>query len=141
MVMESELKQAESAAESMMNLEEGGTLAPMPSTGETSEQVKEVLTQAYDVLNNLPERMSEFFTEYRQLLTTLGLVFGAIIAVKLTFALLAALNEIPLVQPTLELVGLGYTTWFVIRFLLKAEQRQEFYSKFNDTKNQVVGRK
>ncbi|MEB3293646.1 MAG: CAAD domain-containing protein [Synechococcales bacterium] len=140
MVMESELKQAESTAESMI-LEEGGTLAPLPSSDGTSEQVKEVLAQAYDVLNNLPERLSEFFTEYKQLLTTLGLVFGAIIAVKLTFALLAALNEIPLVEPALELVGLGTTTWFIIRFLLKAEQRQEFYTLFNDTKNQVIGRK
>ncbi|MGI0491305.1 CAAD domain-containing protein [Alkalinema pantanalense CENA528] len=141
--METELQQGESTAQSeaTISLEEAGTLAQLSSTNETSEQVKEVLNAAYEILSNLPERLGEFFTEYKQLMVTLGLIFGSIVAVKLTLALLAALNEIPLVEPVLELIGLGYSTWFVIRFMLKAEKRQEFYAKFNDTKDQVLGSK
>jgi CAAD domains of cyanobacterial aminoacyl-tRNA synthetase len=55
--------------------------------------------------------------------------------------MLSALNEIPLVEPLLELVGLGYTAWFVVRFMLKSEKRQEFYAKFADTKESVLGKK
>ncbi|MBD2328936.1 CAAD domain-containing protein [Alkalinema sp. FACHB-956] len=141
--METELQQAESTAQSeaTISLEDAGTLAQLSSSNETSEQVKEVLSVAYEILSNLPERLGEFFTEYKQLMVTLGLIFGSIVAVKLTLALLAALNEIPLVEPVLELIGLGYSTWFIIRFMLKAEKRQEFYVKFNDTKDQVLGSK
>ncbi|OUC12833.1 MAG: hypothetical protein B0A82_20920 [Alkalinema sp. CACIAM 70d] len=141
--METELQQAESTAQSeaTISLEDAGTLAQLSSSNETSEQVKEVLNAAYEILSNLPERLGEFFTEYKQLMVTLGLIFGSIVAVKLTLALLAALNEIPLVEPVLELIGLGYSTWFIIRFMLKAEKRQEFYTKFNDTKDQVLGSK
>jgi hypothetical protein len=55
-------------------------------------------------------------------------VFAAIVSVKLTLALLSALNEIPLVEPILEIVGLIYSAWFVTRFMIKAEKRQAFYS-------------
>lgn len=141
-MMESEVKQAESTApaESNISLEEGGTLAPLAGENDSTEQLKEILGTAYDILSNLPERVGEFFAEYKQIIITVGLISGSIVAVKLTLALLSALNEIPLVEPLLELVGLGYSTWFIIRFMLKADKRQEFYAKFNETKDQVLGK-
>jgi threonine/homoserine/homoserine lactone efflux protein len=103
--------------------------------------LKAMLSKGVEVVSNLDSILGKFFTEYKQLIISLGLVFGAIVSVKLTLALLSALNEIPLVEPILELVGLGYSAWFVTRFMLKSEKRQEFYAKFADTKDQVLGSK
>ena len=122
------------------NLEESGSLAPLESDESTAE-LKAMLSKGVEVVSNLDTILGNFFSEYKQLIVSLGLVFGAIVSVKLTLALLGALNEIPLVEPILELVGLGYSVWFVTRFMLKSEKRQEFYSKFTDTKDQVLGKK
>ena len=133
-----ELKSAE--AQINANLEESGSLAPLESDESTAE-LKAMLAKGVEVVSNLDTILGNFFSEYRQLIVSLGLVFGAIVSVKLTLALLSALNEIPLIEPILELVGLGYSAWFVTRFMLKSEKRQEFYSKFTDTKDQVLGKK
>jgi CAAD domains of cyanobacterial aminoacyl-tRNA synthetase len=134
-----ELKSAETKID--MSLEESGSLAPLAEGDESTTELKAMLSKGVEVVSNLDSILGKFFSEYKQLIISLGLVFGAIVSVKLTLALLSALNEIPLVEPILELVGLGYSAWFVTRFMLKSEKRQEFYSKFSDTKEQVLGSK
>ncbi|MBW4540546.1 MAG: CAAD domain-containing protein [Myxacorys chilensis ATA2-1-KO14] len=145
--MEPELKQVEysdnsptSVAEPTtpaINLEDAGSLATV--SPEQNEQWRQVGEKAYTILSALPEYLGAFFSEYRKPLVTVGLVFGSIVSVKLTLALLSAINDVPLLQPTFELVGLGYTAWFVYRYLLKASNRQELGQEFDKLKNQVVG--
>lgn len=137
--MDTDLRTAEPNVEA--NLEIDGVLAPMTSEEDSTAELKAMLGKGVEVVSNLDTILGDFFSEYRQLIVSLGLGFGSIVAVKLTLALLSALNEIPLVEPILELVGLGYTAWFVTRFMLKSEKRQEFYEKFTDTKDSVLGTK
>ena len=137
--MDTDLRTAEPNVEA--NLEIDGVLAPMTSEEDSTAELKAMLGKGVEVVSNLDTILGDFFREYRQLIVSLGLGFGSIIAVKLTLALLSALNEIPLVEPILELVGLVYTAWFVTRFMLKSEKRQEFYEKFTDTKDSVLGTK
>ena len=137
--MDTDLKIAEANVEA--NLETAGVLAPLTSEEDSTAELKAMLGKGVEVVSNLDTILGNFFSEYRQLIISLGLGFGSIVAVKLTLALLSALNEIPLVEPILELIGLGYTAWFVTRFMLKSEKRQEFYAKFTDTKDAVLGKK
>ena len=137
--MDTDLRTAEASVEA--NLNAAGVLAPMTIEEDNSAEFKAILGKGVEVVSNLDTILGNFFNEYRQLIISLGLGFGSIIAVKLTLALLSALNEIPLVEPILELVGLGYTAWFVTRFMLKSEKRQEFYAKFSETKDSVLGKK
>lgn len=149
-MVEPELKQAEYAtndAPSVMveptstsiSIDQAGTLAPMSTSSEGNEQWREIGEKAYAFLALLPEYLGRFFSEYRKPLVTLGLVFGSIVSVKLTLALLSAINDVPLLEPTFELVGLVYTVWFVYRYLLKASNRQELGQEINKLKSQVVG--
>ena len=137
--MDTDFKRAEMSIEE--NTETAGVLVPLTSEEDSTAELKAMLGKGVEVVSNLDTILGNFFSEYRQLIISLGLVFGSIVAVKLTLALLSALNEIPLVEPSLELVGLGFTVWFVTRFMLKSEKRQEFYTKFTDTKDSVLGKK
>ncbi len=150
-MVEPELKQAEYAtsdASSIMveptspkiSIDQAGTLAPMSTSSEGNEQWREIGEKVYAFLALLPEYLGRFFSEYRKPLATLGLVFGSIVSVKLTLALLSAVNEVPLLEPTFELVGLVYTVWFVYRYLLKASNRQELGQEIDKVKSQVVGK-
>ena len=90
-------------------------------------------TQIFDILKNVID-------SNQKLLVNLLLIFLGIIAVKVTLAVISAINDIPLLAPTFELVGLGYTGWFVYRYLLTNSSRQELGQEFKSLKNQVMGR-
>ncbi len=140
--MEPELKE-QSAVDtaSNINTELGGSLAQFSGSEDPTEQLKAYAAKALDSLGNLDNILGDFFNKYRSQITIAGIGFGSFIGVKLTLALLSALNEIPLVQPTLELVGLSYTAWFVYRFILRADNRQELTEKYDGLKGQVLGKK
>jgi hypothetical protein len=111
-----------------------------PASGTSNEQLKQAVEKVYSFLSGLPEYLSDFFGEYKRPLVTLGLIFGGVVTVKLTLALLDALDDIPLLSPTFELVGFGYTAWFIYRYLLRASSRQELGKEIEELKDQVVGK-
>ena len=112
---------------------------PVEETG-TNPQVQEILDKVSGILANLPDYVTDFFQEYKRPLVTVGLILAAFVSVKLLLAILHAVNEVPLLAPTFELVGLGYSGWFVYRFLLKDANRQELTEYFTALKDQVLGK-
>jgi hypothetical protein len=63
----------------------------------------------------------------KQVLTTVGLFVGSVILLKVTFALLSTINDIPFLGNIFELIGMAYTFKLIITNL-KAEQRQHTIS-------------
>lgn len=57
----------------------------------------------------------------------------------LSSTLVGAVNGIPLLPKLLELVGLGYTSWFVYRYLLFKSSRQELAADLEELKKKVAG--
>ncbi|NER79002.1 MAG: hypothetical protein F6K42_05365 [Leptolyngbya sp. SIO1D8] len=111
------------------------------NTEEMSQQFQEIWEKVYGVLANLPDYVTDFFREYKRPLLTVGLVLSAFVSVKLLLAILSAVNEVPLLAPTFELIGLGYTGWFLYRFLLKDANRQELTENIKSVKDQVLGKR
>lgn len=141
--LETEFENGESATMEV-NVDQAGTLTKLPpagqtSGGQTSEQWREISDKISDLLADLPDYVGDFFKEYKRPLVTVGLFVGAIIAVKMTLAVLSAINDIPLLAPSFELIGFGYSAWFVYRYLLRASNRQELNEDFNALKEQVLG--
>lgn len=112
-----------------------------PKGEEINEQLQKILDTISGVLANLPDYVTDFFKEYKRPLVTVGLIVAAFVSVKLLLAVLNAVNEVPLLAPTFELVGLGYSAWFVYRFLLKDANRQELTENFTSLKDQVLGKR
>ncbi|MEM6253718.1 MAG: CAAD domain-containing protein [Cyanobacteria bacterium P01_D01_bin.156] len=110
-------------------------------TTEPTDQAKEILAKIASVLGDAPEYVVATFNEYKRPLTVIGLVFGVLITIKVVFAILSAVNDIPVLAPTMELVGLIYTGWFIYRYLLKANNRSELLSSLGNVKDQITGNK
>ncbi|KAJ8900650.1 hypothetical protein K2173_025427 [Erythroxylum novogranatense] len=64
---------------------------------------------------------------------------GAIVAVWLTSVLVTAINSVPLLPKIMELVGLGYTGWFVYRYLLFKSSRKELATDIEELKKKIAG--
>ncbi|KAM1819101.1 hypothetical protein ACFX11_000818 [Malus domestica] len=64
---------------------------------------------------------------------------GAIVAVWLSSIVVGAVNSVPLLPKVLELVGLGYTGWFVYRYLLFKSSRKELATDIEALKKKIAG--
>ena len=118
---------------------EPAPLVKLPPAPESEEQWQRVGSQISDFLAQLPDYIGKFFNDFKQPITSVALIFASIITVKVVLAVLDALNDIPLLSPTFELVGIGYSVWFVNRYLLKASTRQELGEEIDTLKGQVIG--
>lgn len=115
-----------------------GSLAGTPVD---TDSVKEVLDTVMGFFSQIPDFIGSFFGSYKQPLITIGLILASLVTVKLLFAVLGAINEVPLLSPVFELVGISYSAWFVYRYLLKASTRTELVGEINSFKAQIFGDK
>jgi hypothetical protein len=144
--MESEIQNAETTSTELEEMSAsidneivGWTPPAKPAPSEQPWQ--EWVDVVVDFLGKIPEQLGEFFADYQQPLTTLALILTAGITVYVTLSVLDAISNIPLLSSILELVGLGYSIWFVTRYLLKASTRQELFAEFDSLKQQILGGK
>ena len=96
-------------------------------------------TQINDFFNSPMKYISAFWQEYKPIVSVIGAIVLALLALKVTLGVIGFITGLPLVGGLLELVGIGYTVWFVNRYLLKAETRQELSYKLEDVKQDVIG--
>ena len=115
----------------------GAISKPSPA----DKPVQEWLVIGTNFLSKIYDYIGEFISDNEKLLVNLLLIFLAIIAVKVTLAILAAINDFPLLSPLFELIGLGYTAWFVYRYLWKESSREELKEEFKVLQSQVFGKK
>ena len=134
-----EFADVEDRAELEVTTAEPAPIVVSPQSSQSSEQWTQIGERVSYYLGQLPDLLSDFFNQNQRLLINLGLLFGGIVSVKLTLAILDAINDIPLLAPTFELVGIAYSAWFVYRYMLKAETRQELSQEIDTLKQQVVG--
>ncbi|MBH8553715.1 CAAD domain-containing protein [Nostocaceae cyanobacterium CENA357] len=143
--METEQQQLESvdiiSQEGMLALQSADNqdLPKLPPAKEPESQWREMGRKTAVFLAQLPDYFSRFFQNYKQLLITVFLILAAIVTGKVLLSMLAAINDIPLLSPIFELIGLSYSTWFVFRYLVKSSTRQELAEEIQSLKQQILG--
>ena len=126
--MESQVQQQEyanTATPEGMTATEPAPLAKLPPAPQSNEQWQQVGRKVSAFLEQLPDYVINFYNDYKKPITTVLLLLAAAVTVRVVLAVLDALNGIPLVAPTFELIGIGYSAWFVYRYLLNKSTRQE----------------
>ncbi|KAG1342291.1 protein CURVATURE THYLAKOID 1D, chloroplastic [Cocos nucifera] len=64
---------------------------------------------------------------------------GAVVALWISFAIVSALDSLPLFPKVMEIVGLAFMIWFSSRYLIFKKNRDELFAKIDDLKEQVLG--
>ncbi|KAL2528152.1 protein CURVATURE THYLAKOID 1D [Forsythia ovata] len=69
------------------------------------------------------------------------LVFGGggVVLYWIAAAIVNAIDSVPVFPKVLELVGLAYTLWFTIRYLIFKKNRDELVVKVEEIKQQILG--
>lgn len=110
-------------------------------TEEPPSQAEQIKEQIISILSELPAYIGAFYQQYKSPLTVVGLILASIISLKVLLGIVDELNDIPLLAPTFELIGIGYTVWFVYRYLLRSSNRQQLGQEIEALKEQVFGKK
>lgn len=122
-----------------MVADQPGVITTVTTTERPTGQFQDIKDQVVTIVSELPTYVSNFFADYQKPIVTVGLILATGITIKVTMGVLDALNDVPFVAPFFELVGIGYTAWFVYRYMLKASDRQELVAEIEALKQQVVG--
>ncbi|KAJ7525052.1 hypothetical protein O6H91_17G034300 [Diphasiastrum complanatum] len=64
---------------------------------------------------------------------------GAIAVAWFSSTLIGVISPVPLLPKLMELVGLGYSSWFVYRYLLFKANREELNDKISNLKEKIIG--
>ena len=121
---------------------------PSPSTiisetvTTTVEPTVEIATPAIsnDVWKQVTQLWDEYFGEGKKSNLTIAIIVITTIPLLIAAsALLDFLNKLPLLPSVFELVGFGYSGWFVYRYLLLANTRKELTDAIATWKNKVFG--
>jgi hypothetical protein len=124
---------------------------PSPSTittvtvEPTVEPTVEIATPAIsnisnDVWKQVTQLWDEYFGEGKKSNLTIAIIVITTIPLLIAAsALLDFLNKLPLLPSVFELVGFGYSGWFVYRYLLLANTRKELTEAIATWKNKVFG--
>jgi isoleucyl-tRNA synthetase len=121
----------------LMVMAEEPKASPPPEmlSSETGEQEWNINQILFTVLTTL----RQVFSENQRVWLTVGVVVAVPITLKVTATVLASIARLPLVADILQLVGVGYSAWFINRYLLRAPNRQELAEKARSLKTEVLG--
>ena len=100
-----------------------------------------IATNIADFLGEIPTNVAQTYKRFQTPIVSIVLLVTIAILIKILVAVFSALNEIPLVQPALELIGGGYVVWFAFRYLLRGSTREELGIQINTFVEQFMNKK
>lgn len=109
------------------------TAAPMMKKNQQRSASRSVIVRAekFDT-KELVKTVSEKWDDTENKGQVITYVAGATVALWLSSTVVGAINAIPLLPKIMELVGLGYSAWFVYRYVLFKESRKELEQTVDD---------
>jgi CAAD domains of cyanobacterial aminoacyl-tRNA synthetase len=110
------------------------------ATTTTAPSIDDTLKVSYDLLNKAKQLWEEYFGEGKKANLTLAIIIIAAIPLLIVTSILVDfLDRLPVLPSLFELVGFGYSIWFVYRYLLLANTRKELIDGITAWKNKVFG--
>ncbi|BAZ66251.1 MAG: CAAD domain-containing protein [Pelatocladus maniniholoensis HA4357-MV3] len=143
--METEVQQQQyndvTSAEAVAAIEgsDNQNLPKLLPAQEPESQFQLITRELASFWQELSQNFTNFFQAYKQIFIILAWSLAAVVTAKIILAVLDAINDIPLAQPVLELIGIIYTSWFVFRYLMKESTRQELAAEIDSVKQQFLG--
>ena len=111
-------------------------------TAPTETNPTEIATphMSNELWQQVRQTWEEYFGEGKKSNLTIAIIVAATIPLLIVASgLLDFLNKLPLLPSVFELVGFGYSVWFVYRYLLLATTRKELTDAIAAWKNQIFG--
>jgi hypothetical protein len=113
------------------------TAASVESTESTETASQQIFKDLVSKLKELWQKVSS--NEQKPKLNTIAIAVLVILSLILASKILEIVDNAPLLEPLFELIGIGYSIWFVWRYLLFANTRQELVDNVKGIKSKILG--
>jgi glutamyl-tRNA synthetase len=120
---------------------ESSFISETPAAEQSGIQWDAIKEQIVSILSDFPEFVGKFYQEYKQPITVIGLIVATVITLKVVLGLVDVINDIPLLSPSFQLIGVAYSGWFIYRYLLRATTRQELSQNVQNLISEILGKK
>lgn len=110
------------------------------ATTKLTDNWRSFQTKATTWMDQATTNMATFFRNNGSLLSAIGWALLVVVGIRMLFALVHVLDNIPLITPLLELIGFAYVVWFIRRYLIRVQDRQELVQTLNQYKTDILGR-
>lgn len=101
----------------------------------TSEEPTEATTEVPEILEKVQAAWDKVDDKY----AVISLAVAGVIVLWGSTGLISAIDKLPLLPGVLELVGIGYTGWFVYQNLIFQPDRDAILKKIKDTYSDIIG--
>ncbi|MGK7890727.1 MAG: CAAD domain-containing protein [Leptolyngbyaceae cyanobacterium] len=115
------------------------TTLPSSSSDQSTEAWPDNTQKLNTFIQEVPSFLEDFWGKYGLPILLISLVLGFVIFTKVLVAVLGAINDLPLLQPFFEIVGISYSGWFLIRYLLPSTGREELGESIRALTDRVKG--
>lgn len=106
---------------------------------EIPEVTKNIWSRITEFLGDLPQTISQSYNNYQKSLAIVGLIILSLISFRIILVVSKTLHQLSFVALSLRTLGLGWTIWFIWRYLLFQENRQELSANINQLKIETFG--
>ncbi|URE07302.1 Thylakoid membrane phosphoprotein 14 kDa [Musa troglodytarum] len=102
------------------------------ATGETPAEVSSELPEVVKTIKDAWDKLDDKYA-------VASLVLVGLVALWTTTGMISAIDRLPIVPGVLELVGIGYTAWFVYYNLVFEPDREALIEKIKGTYSDIIG--
>lgn len=116
-----------------------GAIAPvrrLPGSG--PEEDKDLITKVYETAQQIVEEIVQILSSYQQLFIYGVLAFLTIVFIRLTLVAVDTIHSVPLFAFIFELIGLGFSIWFTVRYLLRVSTRAELREELTGFRSRFI---
>ena len=108
-------------------------------TSENNDLWRQISTPILAFLENPTRYFEGFFDSYKKPVTTLAVLLGGAMTLKVIASILDAFNDVPGLEWTLQIIGLYYTIRFGLGRVVKAETRSRVAAELQQLWSEIVG--
>ncbi|MEQ9355692.1 CAAD domain-containing protein [Coleofasciculus chthonoplastes] len=108
-------------------------------TEEKKQPWLKLISTLIETIETLSAHLNNRGTNTKPILITVAWIIAALTSLKLSLAVLNAINAIPFLGILLEIIGMAYVSWFICRYLLSAANRHDLALQFQSFKEQIFG--
>jgi len=108
-------------------------------TKEKKQPLVQLISTLIETIETLSNHLNDRVTNTKQIFIAVAWIIAALTSLKLSLAVLNAINTIPFLGLFLEIIGIAYVSWFICRYLLSAANRQDLALQVKSFKEQIFG--
>lgn len=114
--------------------------SPVAQPTSSAEPATEEAPDLADFAEDLTDTLADLgLAAYRKPALTLLYLTILLLLAKVLLAVIGSVNRLFLISPLLKLIGMGYTIWFIYRYLRTADSRQALAEQIRSLRQQVSG--